>query len=977
MIYIMRAPRNRLRKAIALLAAALTAVSLSAGYTALAGAGGKPLREEFISGDEGESVDFVNQLEQPYYRTVREEYTAKGYTPAEAEDIVLPPSHLSETLTEQLGETAFHWTGEDEEVSWTFTIEQAGLYEIRLDYLVAEGGVNPARRSITVDGETPFFECSGLYFYRLWEDDGEPIVNSLGDEIKPRQKEVRRWQSVSLEDGHGFYAEPFAFYFTPGEHTLTMAYVEEDMYIGDLTVTPQRVIPPYSEVAAEYEAKGYQPAAAADGGIFQAELTAVEKSDQTLRRESDTDPATQPSSPSERRLNMMGGVGWAKGNQTITWSFEVKQDGLYTLSLRYGQIWLNGLPSYRRIAIDGEVPFAELLDYRFDYGSGWQAETLSDSEGNPFQFYLTAGKHTLSMTVKFGEITEVVQSLNEDSIRMSNIMLDLLRITGNDPDPNYDYEFFTAIPGLEDTLRQLSASLDEKYQQLVDICGGDVPGFANSLKATRIQIDELIEDPFLIARRMDDLTTIQSNLGSWYMEFQTQPIMIDYFEVGSADTPFVMRKSNILEKIQYMMISLAVSFVKDYDSVGSVADNSAVITDNITVWIARGNEWASLIKELADQQFTPATGINVNINIMPASQLNAGAVNALMLSITSGKAPDAAMGVDPGSPVEFAIRDAVVDLSSLPGFDETVAPRFIEQCLVPFTYRGGIYALPETMDFRVLIYRKDIVAKLGLTLPDTRQDLYDTVLPALYQNGMNFYYPRDDSQFVYQHGAAFYTEDGLRSGLDTPEAYQAFKESTELYTNYGIPVTANFYNRFRSGEMPMGIGSFTDYIQISVAAPELSGKWGIAPLPGIEREDGSVDRSVGSITGQCSLIMSQTDKVDAAWQFLQWWTEAQTQTDFGREIEALLGSSARWNSANVEAFCNMPWPQEDLAVIQEMWPFYREVPVVLGGYFTGRHLNNAWNNVVIGGEPLRDSLEEAVKEINRELSMKQREYGVT
>ena len=97
----------------------------------------------------------------------------------------------------------------------------------------------------------------------------------------------------------------------------------------------------------------------------------------------------------------------------------------------------------------------------------------------------------------------------------------------------------------------------------------------------------------------------------------------------------------------------------------------------------------------------------------------------------------------------------------------------------------------------------------------------------------------------------------------------------------------------------------------------------------------------------------------------------------GREIEALLGSSARWNSANVEAFCNMPWPQEDLAVIQEMWPFYREVPVVLGGYFTGRHLNNAWNNVVIGGEPLRDSLEEAVKEINRELSMKQREYGVT
>ena len=71
----------------------------------------------------------------------------------------------------------------------------------------------------------------------------------------------------------------------------------------------------------------------------------------------------------------------------------------------------------------------------------------------------------------------------------------------------------------------------------------------------------------------------------------------------------------------------------------------------------------------------------------------------------------------------------------------------------------------------------------------------------------------------------------------------------------------------------------------------------------------------------------------------------------------------------------MAWAQDDLEVIKEMWKHYREVPVVLGGYFTTRYLTNAWNSTVISGQNLRDSLENAVFEINRELETKQEEYG--
>jgi len=102
---------------------------------------------------------------------------------------------------------------------------------------------------------------------------------------------------------------------------------------------------------------------------------------------------------------------------------------------------------------------------------------------------------------------------------------------------------------------------------------------------------------------------------------------------------------------------------QDYDNIGSVYDYQIETNEVIDVWISRGKEWAEIIKEMADEDFTPNTGIGIKINVLPASQLEAGAVNALLLAICSGKAPDVALSVGANSPVEFAIRDAVVDLT--------------------------------------------------------------------------------------------------------------------------------------------------------------------------------------------------------------------------------------------------------------------------------------------------------------------------
>ena len=46
----------------------------------------------------------------------------------------------------------------------------------------------------------------------------------------------------------------------------------------------------------------------------------------------------------------------------------------------------------------------------------------------------------------------------------------------------------------------------------------------------------------------------------------------------------------------------------------------------------------------------------------------------------------------------------------------------------------------------------------------------------------------------------------------------------------------------RIGTMPIGVGGYDLYTKLLTAAPELSGKWAIAPLPGIKTENGKINR---------------------------------------------------------------------------------------------------------------------------------------
>jgi ABC-type glycerol-3-phosphate transport system substrate-binding protein len=943
---------------------------------------GIPLKEKFqFQG--GKTIEEFQELDRGQnYSEIEEEYIREGILPTEGIEIQLDNHSLvtSEGKKAKLAvdvggkkEEAVLWQDEEEWLEWSFHVEKGGLYEIHVEYYALPGSELPIERSLIIDGEVPFKEAHNIQFLRGFVDDGEPRLNSVGDEVRPRQKEVFRWRRTPVYDSQGFYKEPLLFSLSEGSHTLRLEYIDQPMAISGIWLKSPDRIPTYAEVKKEYEAKGYREAGR--GTLFEAESTVTEKSDSILRRETDYDPVSSPMSDGNRILNVMGGWRWKKGNQTLSWKFEVPETGLYKIGMRVAQIWGDGMPVHRQIAIDGKVPFQELLEYSFEYDKKWRTEPLKDKNGEPFLFYLTEGTHEISMTVKMGFIKDIVHSLDKDILTLSRVIRQIVMITGDPPDIHYDYELETSIPDLMDNLKELAGSMQEKYELLNDE-SVKIPAMANNFLLIKDQLDDMIADPFTIPRKLNDLNNALTSLSTWYRGLQDQPLLLDYFLVSPPAEKWGKGQSNIFQRLVSSFKNLFRSFYKDYDRVAGIHDAEEVSEEDvISVWVSRGMEWGEIMKEIADEDFTAKTGKYIKMNILPPSQLEAGAVNALMLAITSGKAPDVAVGVGANSPVEFAIRNAVVDLTQFPDYEEVVQ-RFIPGGLIPYQYQGGLYALPETMNFRVMFYRTDILDELKISIPDTWEDLYNYTLPQLYQNGLEFYYLPDLSPFLFQQGGSFYNEDGTRTGLDTPEAYTAFKELTDLYTSYGIPVAANFFNRMRTGEMPIGIADFYFYIQLHVAAPELVGRWSIAPIPGTRKEDGSIDRSVGGIASQACMIMADSEKKDIAWEFIDWWTSDEVQTRYGRELEAVIGMEARWNTANIAAFDSLPWRKNDMEVITRQLEWGKDMPVVLGGYFTGRHLTNAWNRIVIGEMPVRDSLEKAVKDINKELKSRQEEHGI-
>lgn len=864
------------------------------------------------------------------------------------------------------------YTGESGLIEYEVNVEEEGFYDISLQYYPVEGNSASIQRGFFIDGALPYNQLDLIEFSRIWVNRVENWErDNRGNDLKPLQEEAPAWVTSYLYDSEGYVTDRLSVYLTAGVHTLTLYSRREPMVLRQITLSNKNEVQSYADVKAAWDQAG---AADTSGQmvVIQAE-NAVRKSSQMLYPSQDkSSPAVYPYSPKELRNNTIGSnSNWRIVGQWLEWDFEVPETGYYNITLHSRQNFVRGIYTSRKISVDGEVPFDELSDYGFKYINTWSMTTLEDGDKEAYRFYLEAGKHTVRMEVVLGAFSDIISDVSDIVLDLNAVYRKIIRITGVDPDQYRDYNLENNIPGLAQELTVIRDRLKDVTARLHAVAGKGSNREA-VLEAMIEQLDDKIKDVERFPKTLGSFKTDMSALGNWITQVLDQPLALDAIYVYSPGESLPKVNNSLWDRFVHMVQTLYYSFIIDYNTIGNVAEEGED-TSQITVWIGSGRDQANVLKQLIDETFTPANNINVNVQLVDMS--------TLLQATLSGQGPDVAVQVGNDLPMNYGLRDAVVDLSQFEDIDE-LKKLFRASAMVPYEFEGKTFALPETETCLMMFYRKDILKELGLKVPTTWDEMR-VALSVLSKNQMDLgMLPTSDQVFnmlLYQNGGEYYNEDTTASALGSDVAVRSFKEYCELYTDYRLDRVVAVDQRFRTGEAPIIISDYTLYNQLQVSAPDIKGLWGFAKVPGTIREDGTIDYSVSS-AGSATIMLNQSDDKASAWKFMKWWVSTDTQTQYGREMEALMGAAARYPTANIEAFENLPWPTEDYEALKSQFEWMKGVPQVPGGYYSWRNVNNAFYRVVVAEDKNkmqpREALTEFVRYINDEITFKRIEFGL-
>ena len=858
---------------------------------------------------------------------------------------------------------------ENQSISWDFNVTAAGLYSFKIQYYTAEGTGGAIERRLLLDGELPFNEAGALSFDRVWQNKDEPRkYDTQGNQIMISQEEAPTWRTQYAEDAAGYAGAPLQFYLSAGKHTLTIVGVHEPMILRSACFCSVRETQTdsYSTAAEEYQKRGAKSVSEKAVITLQGQ-DATYKSAQMLTPKSDrTSPTVNPYDYARICYNAIGGDGWSNFGQWVEWKFYAPEDGKYALSAHFKQSYKDNGVSIREIRIDGEIPFTEAKNWMFPYDGAWQSAYFGDENGNPYEFYLTEGWHTINLRSALGKYNVILQEANDLLSQLNETYREIIVITGASPDTFRDYRLDKMIPDTLDAMRSLSGELKQFEKDLLaeDGSTANIP----EIKKVYEFLDRMTKDSETVPKLLSSYKDSLAAFGNWINGRLSNPLMIDWLRLSPADMTLPRGEAGFFAQMAHYIKQFISSFFMDYSIIGKTEQDEE---KSVTVWLTSGHDQAQLLRQCALSTFTPETKIAADVQLVSAG--------ALLPAILANKGPDVVLGVTQDTPVNLALRNALLDLKGMDGFDEA-SGWFYPESLVPFYFNDGIYALPETQTFSMLFYRKDILNQLDIPLSDldTWDSLLGKVLPKLQKDSLSFGMSHTFANYLslnYQHGGSLYSEDRRTSSLADSTAIDSMEMYTMLYTQYNLPVVYDFANRFRTGEVPVAVADYTQYNNLVMLAPEIKGLWGMLPIPGTLREDGNLDRSAAAnVTGAVILANSTVPK--EAWKFLKWWVSEDTQTQFGKGLESIIGAAARYNTANKNAMKNIQWDAEMRRSIITQAENIRGIPEVPGGYITTRLFDFAFRDVVYADGSVRESLKDAVFDIDRELANKRKEYAI-
>lgn len=854
--------------------------------------------------------------------------------------------------------------GEDAEL--VFNVPEDAQYQIAIEYYDASDSTLPVSCDVAIDGAYYCYEMRNQQFESDWEFETDVFeTDRYGNEIVPESVRINEWRTKYFSDAAAITMEPFWFSLEEGTHSLKFHCSQGSMYIGKIIVSGEKEVS-YGKTGTPEGEECY----VLEGERF------TSKNSASIRPTGEYDAGIVPYDYTKLKLNMLSGGSFADGGQSVTYSFNVDKSGYYYLSFKYRQSSKTDFPVFRYLYLDGELYNESFKNIAFDYSRNFTTMTVEDEKGEPIGVYLEKDTtHTLTLAVSLENMADIIDDVNTLIDEINDMSLQIMMVTGNNTSIYRDFDVLAYLPTIRDDLNNWADRIEDLYNRLARFAPEvKTVGEYSTLQICVKQLRSLAEDINDLPNRIDELYQGDSSVGQYLANtlesLYTSPLAIDQIYVYQ-DAEKLPESKGFFYKAAMSVCRFISSFTSDYYSSSSNEED-----EHLQVWVNRSRLYVELMQKMADDTFFEQSGLAVDISLMPNEE-------KLVLASASGNAPDVAMGVTYTIPFELSIRGAIKELSSYPDWDE-VASRFGKGIMNIGAVNGGYYLLPETSDFLVLFYRQDILEELGLSVPNTMDEVKE-MLPVLKRYGMDFYshiagHGGTKSlsvlvPFIYQMNGRVYGDTATELLINEDEMVNAFKEMSNLFTIYDIPYeVSNFYQHFRSGSIPIGISGFNTYMTLLNSAPEIANSWNVAPYPGYLDEQGNVLRYISGAQST-AVIFESTEYEQESWDFLKWWTSTEIQSEFAEILRLTYGNEYMWNTANLEAFAKLPWNEQHKETILEMLDWIVEVPRVPGNYMTQRSLSNALNNIVLNSANVRQELAEAAKDIKLEINSKLEEFG--
>ena len=805
----------------------------------------------------------------------------------------------------------------------------------------------------------------------------------------------------------------------------------------------------YADVLEEYKKNGYYDVAK-NGKIIeiQAEFPDLVSDSSVTATNDNTSAINYPVSPSSQLYNVIGENSYNAVGQWAAYKFRVTETGLYNLAMRFKQDALQGMFLCRTIKLHGgqygeadgtpEVPFAEAYQAEFNYDKEWQSTFVSKDDTN-FMFFFEEGvEYTVYFECSLGTLKDYIQRVEVSLNKINACYLSILQLTGTDPDEYRDYNYISVMPEVLITLLEEALELMAVKEGLEELCGTNGSHIA-TLETIAILLNTMGKDEGIdIAANMTTLKSYLGTLGTWINNSKASSIMVDSIwvipavekngEIVADDSALPKAEAGFFKSIWFEVKSFISSFFVNYDQMGltTIPDENTL---NIDVWLATGRDqsqiWRTMIDANSEDGFTYNTGTAVSLKLVTGG--------TLLPSILSRKGPDVYLGLGASDVINYAIRDAVLGVSGnmtsgkmsaednavfastyysyrdsegnitttteersgekatfvSKTFEDAVEGNFADAAMDTVTLLDVTYGIPQTMTFAMMFYRMDVLADLGLRVPESWQELL-SILPVLQTNNMSIGVSYIDALdfMIYQQGGSMwkYTDSslydskyaGARIDLDSNIALETFDFTCRLYSDYSFPVSYDASNRFRTGEMPIIIGGYSGiYNTLTVYATEIEGLWEFCSLPGSKRADGTFNYdSLAGISASVILYGCKGDELLASWQFLQWQTGEDAQAEYGNRMVALIGPSAKYETANLKAIDNLSWTANEKKAIMNQMDHLSSIVNYPGSYIITRYTQFAFLDAVNESADPIDALSSYIDAINSEIARKREEFGL-